>query len=343
MKTAIVFGGVSYEHEISIVSAIVLKKVLTCEVNFIYIDKHHKFYEIDSKNMRADYFSDGEYKKASNISIDNGGFFQKGMFGSKKVEFDVAINLIHGADGEDGTLAGLFDFFDIKYIGPRLSGSVLSFDKLWTKSLARQMGVKALDFEVVSKKDRDISLAFPFIVKPLRLGSSLGVSVVKDKSELDYALDTAFELDEYALIEPFVENVKEYNLAGCKTKDGFCYSIVEEPQKEEVLDFEKKYLDFSRDKQVQEADISDEMKQSMKDTFAKIYDPIFCGALIRCDFFVIDNEIFLNEINPNPGSLANYLFEDFTKVIEDLSKNLPSKKNIPIEFGYIKSIKKAKG
>lgn len=343
MNIAVVFGGISYEHEISIVSAIALKDVLTYECTFIYVDKEHRFYLIDAKDMRGEYFTKGGYKKAPMLSLTNGGFVKSSFLGEKKVEFDLALNLIHGADGEDGTIAALFDFYDVRYIGPRVEGSVLSFSKLLTKHLASQVGVDTLPYELISKDNTDVKMPYPYIVKPLNLGSSLGISVVETAAQKEYALDCAFEYDKYALIEPFHKNIKEYNLAGCKANDGFIFSIIEEPTKKDLLSFDEKYLSFSRTDTIKEAKIDESIKQLMQEAFKKIYDPYFLGALIRCDFFVMDGRVYLNEINPNPGSLANYLFEDFNQTIKELSENLPKKHSIKVELNYLNTIKKAKG
>ena len=189
----------------------------------------------------------------------------------------------------------------------------------------------------------NITIPYPIIIKPARLGSSIGVSIVKEESELDYALDVAFEFDSVVIVEPFLEGVKEYNLAGCYANGTMHYSIVEEPHKEEFLDFEKKYMDFSRSEQVLKADISPELETRLQAKFEKVYKGLFEGALIRCDFFLHNNEILLNEINPIPGSMANYLFEDFCATIEMLSQSLPHAKRPKISYDYIHSISKAKG
>ncbi|WP_200764060.1 D-alanine--D-alanine ligase [Nitrosophilus alvini] len=344
MKIAIVFGGQSFEHEISIVSAIALKDIIKeNELQFIFLDAGREFYLIPESEMKSKLFSSKDYKKYPNLFLKNGGFYQKGLLKEKKVEADVVLNLVHGGDGEDGKLASLFEFFSIPYIGPRIEGSVISFNKLFTKMFAKEKGVKILPYQLISKNgERKIEFDLPVIIKPLRLGSSIGVSVVKDEKGLDFALDVAFEFDEEVLVEPFIEGVKEYNLAGCKGED-FLFSMVEEPQKAEFLDFEKKYLDFARTKQVLKADIAQSLEDELKKVFKKIYLPLFEGALIRCDFFVIDNEVYLNEINPIPGSMANYLFEDFENVILNLAQNLPKQKNIEVEYRYIHTIQKAKG
>ena len=344
MNMTILFGGISFEHEISIVSAISLKEKLTDKVlSFIFLDKHRGFYLIEPQNMKAKYFSSGEYLKASKISISNGGFFQKGLLKEKQVPVGTVLNLVHGGDGEDGKLASMLEFFAIPFIGPRREASVLSYNKLFTKMYAKELGVNVVDYQLLRKGENvSICFAYPIIVKPLRLGSSIGVSIVRSKDELAYALDVAFEFDTEVLVERFIEGVKEYNLAGCKL-DVFQYSIVEEPQKEEFLDFEKKYMDFSRTEQVSHASIDVSLIEKMEESFKMIYNTLFEGALIRCDFFVIDDEVYLNEVNPIPGSMSNYLFEDFGRVLTSLSSHLPRVKEANISYDYIHSINSAKG
>ena len=344
MNIAILFGGSSFEHEISIVSAITMKKVLKkSTLTYIFVSSDRKFYLIDTEKINSKLFSSGEYKKSKELTLKQNGFFIDGMFGSKSVTFDVALNLIHGRDGEDGKISSMMEFFNIPFISPRMEASALSYNKLYTKFLAESLGVKTVAYEHLSKNDeRKITMDYPVIIKPVRLGSSIGVSIVKEASELDYALDVAFEFDNDVIVEPFIQGVKEFNQAGSYT-NAWELSIVEEPQKEEFLDFEKKYMDFSRDSQVLSADITDTLKEKIQESFKKIYDPLFRGSVIRCDFFVVDNEVLLNEINPIPGSMANYLFEDFEDMIERLSKSLPTEQKITVDYQYIHSIQSAKG
>ena len=344
MKLTILFGGASFEHEISIVSAITLKNKLSgFDLSFIFCNQDHTFYLVESAKMKATTFSKGEYKKMPKLSLINGAFLQKGMFGSIEHN-ETILNLIHGADGEDGSIAALLDFFSIKYIGPRIDASVFSYDKRYTKWLCNARGVKCLKHEELSVKEHNnIKTSYPIIVKPSHLGSSIGVSIVKDESELDYALDSAFEFDNSVIVEPFLHKVKEYNLAGYWADGKINYSIVEEPHKEEFLDFEKKYMDFSRSEQVLKAEISKELELKLKANFEKIYKNLFEGALIRCDFFVVEGEVYLNEINPIPGSMANYLFENFETSLELLANSLPHAKRAKVNYEYIHSISKAKG
>ena len=344
MNIAILFGGSSFEHEISIVSAITMKKVLKkSTLTYIFVSPDREFYLVETDKINSKVFSSGEYKKGKQLTLKQGGFFSEGMFGSKQIEFDVALNLIHGRDGEDGKMSSMMTFFAIPFISPRTEASAMSYNKLYTKFLAENLGVKTVPYEHLSKNgERTISMGYPVIIKPVRLGSSIGVSIVKEASELDYALDVAFEFDSDVIVEPFIQGVKEFNQAGTYTND-WELSIVEEPQKEEFLDFEKKYMDFSRDSQVLSADISDGLKEKIQDAFKILYDPLFKGSIIRCDFFVVDDEVLLNEINPIPGSMANYLFPDFEAMVNRLSKHLPKEQKITVDYTYIHSIQSAKG
>lgn len=344
MKYAILFGGNSYEHEISIVSAVVLKKVLKADLIFIFCDENREFYEIPNEKLNAKTFSSKAFEKEKKLFLKQGGFYLKSFFGESKLEFDCVINLIHGRDGEDGKIAALFEFYGIKFIGPRLEASVLSFNKEYTKLYAKSVGVKTLAYTMIRNDEKkDLTPTFPCILKPARLGSSIGISVAKDSKEFEYAKDVGFEFDKDILIEEFKSDIKEYNLAGCMIKDEFIFSIIEEPKKKEFLDFEQKYLSFSGNNELVEANLSENLKEKLKESFKRIYNPLFKGALIRCDFFVLDDEVYINEINPNPGSLAHYLFKDFNEIIQKLSQDVKNEKKISINYNFLHSINGQKG
>jgi len=343
MKFAIIFGGNSYEHEISIVSAITLKdKIKNHEISFIYIDQHRDIYLINAENMKSKYFASGEYKKAQRIEFAKNGFkYTKGMLKKEiHLEFDAVINLIHGKDGEDGKLPAIFEFYNIKAVTPSVEASVLSYNKVLTKSYAKQNGVDVIDYEIIEKPSTKFD--FPVIIKPARLGSSIGVSVAKTQEELEYAFDVAKEFDSLIIAEPFIEGIEEYNLAGCFAEGEYIFSKIEKVEKSDFLDFEKKYMDFSR-KNVMLSEIDDETAVALKEAFIKIYNTEFKNALIRCDFFIKDKKVYLNEINPIPGSMANYLFEDFEDVLAKLASSLQSEKHVSVNFEYINKIQMAKG
>jgi len=345
MNLIILFGGSSYEHEISIVSAITLKdKIKKHNLKFIFVDKEREFYLIDSKNMKSKYFSTYQYKKSKKVELSKGGFKYKKIMGLTNLE-GIVLNLIHGRDGEDGKIAGIMQFFGIKTITPNLEASVISYNKLLTKLYAKQIGITVLEYKYYKKNDNiDLKeIKFPVIIKPIRLGSSIGVSIANNKDEFKYALDVAFEFDNEIIIEPFFEGINEYNLAGCRvTQDKIEFSQVEKVAKNKFLSYDDKYCDFSR-KELKQETCSTILERRIKEKFEKIYGNLFNEALIRCDFFEIDGVIYLNEINPIPGSLANYLFDNFDKVIEKLSNSLVYEKNINIDYNYINKIQMAKG
>ncbi len=343
MKQAIIFGGKSFEHEISIVSAITVSQKIDTIDTFVFLDDKHRFFLIPKEKMNAQTFSSKAFEKEKELVPVDGGFATKGLF-KKELKGYSFINMVHGGDGEDGVLASLFKFYNIDFIGPRTAASVVSFDKYLTKLYAQGLGVKVVDYYLLSRDEKPaIPFDYPVIIKPLTLGSSIGVSIVKEPSELSYALDTAFEYDEKVLIEPFIDGVAEYNLAGTYVDGAWKLSMIEEPQKESFLDFDKKYLDFSRTEGANKAEILDKISTDIEETFKKLYGHYFKGAIIRCDFFVIDGAVYLNEINPIPGSLANYLFEDFPAVVGEVFKDLPVSRDIRVNYRYIDKIHAAKG
>lgn len=345
MKIAIVFGGISFEHEISIVSSIAMKDVLKNELVYLFLDSSRELYHIPTDVIKSKLFSSGEYKKFDKVYFKKGGFFKKGGLLSKEktVDYDVVLNLSHGGDGEDGILSSVLDFYGIPFIAPRTEACVVSSNKFLTKGYASSVDVKTIDYKYYTQGEKVEVSQFPVILKPVKLGSSIGVSIVKSQEELEYALDVAYEFDNAIIIEPFISGVKEYNLAGTRINGEFKFSIIEEPQKAEFLDFDKKYLDFSRTSKAMEVDLGAELNAKVKEAFKRIYNNLFEGSIIRCDFFVVDNEVYLNEINSIPGSMANYLFEDFNSLFEDLAKNLPRKKHIPITYEYVNKIHSSKG
>jgi len=345
MRVAIIFGGQSYEHEISIVSAIAMKDVLENDLIYFYIDGSRDIYEIPASMMQSKLFSSKEYKKYPKVYFKKEGFYKEsGLLKTKQnIDFEVVLNLSHGGDGEDGIISSLLDFYNIPFVGPRTEACVVSSNKFITKGYARNVEVNVLPYEYYTKSDKIKIDMFPVIVKPARLGSSIGVAIVKTQEELDYALDVAFEFDNAIIIEPFISGVKEYNLAGTKIDGEFVFSIIEEPQKAEFLDFDKKYLDFSRTSKAKAVCLEERLNSDIKESFKRLYNSLFEGSIIRCDFFVIENKVYLNEINSIPGSMANYLFDDFRAIFTEVALNLPKNKVVPITYEYVNKIQASKG
>lgn len=356
MGYVLLFGGNSFEHEISIVSAISLKNELEI-AHFVFLDAGGGLFLIEPKNMKSSYFASGAYKRATRLGFAHGGFKKHSIFnailggifgesfGATIAKDCVVVNLIHGKSGEDGQIAGILDFFDIPFVGPRIEGCSVSFNKALTKIYAKARAVAVLDYKILRKNEKFAPKEsdLPLILKPARLGSSIGISIVKSLKDAPYALDCAFEYDDTIVLEGFCAGVEEYNLAGCAVGGEFIFSNIERVKKAEFLDFEKKYLDFSGVKKPKNAEIDEGLARKLKEAFKKIYTHTFEGALIRCDFFVLNNEVFLNEINPIPGSMASYLFDDFPAVLARLSSALPRAQKIKIQYKYIHKIQAQKG
>jgi len=340
MKGILLFGGSSFEHEISIVSAITLKERLKgWDLKYIFLDQNRKFFLINPKNLRSDHFSSGKYRREREVKPGPGGFYKFGLFGKQLVEGEVVINLIHGRDGEDGKISGLLEFYKIKAITPPVEGCAVSYNKFFTKFYAEGVGVPVIQF---ARAEEEPPFPLPVIIKPARLGSSIGVSVARTLEEYRYGVDTAREFDREIIVEPFLEGVEEYNLAGCQIGEKWIFSRIEKVEKGEFLDYNQKYLDFGR-KEVVLPPIDIRLEKELKELFKKIYSNYFTNALIRCDFFYYNGKLYLNEINPIPGSLAHYLFKDFPSVLEELAKNLVPESEIKIDYRYIHQIQSIKG
>ncbi|MFK5975505.1 MAG: hypothetical protein QM493_03250 [Sulfurovum sp.] len=159
MNITILFGGSSFEHEISIISAITMKEVLkNSNITYIFVSGDREFYLIPTDKINSKLFSSGEYKKCKKPTLKKGGFFVDGLLGSKKIESSVTLNLIHGRDGEDGKIASLMEFYNLPFISPRLEASSLSYNKLYTKFLAKRLGVKTVAYEYLNKESKKLQV-----------------------------------------------------------------------------------------------------------------------------------------------------------------------------------------
>ena len=190
-------------------------------------------YHIPTNIIKSKLFSTGEYKKFDKVFFQKGGFYKKGGLFSKDkdVDFDVVLNLSHGGDGEDGILSSVLDFYNIPFIAPRTEACVVSSNKFLTKGYATSVGVNTLDYKYFTKGEKVTVDSFPVILKPVKLGSSIGVSIVKTQEELEYALDVAYEFDNAVIIEPFISGVKEYNLAGTKVNGKLFFQLLKSHKK----------------------------------------------------------------------------------------------------------------
>ncbi len=338
MKNILVFfGGKSVEHDISIITGVLtlnsLDKTLYNPIP-IYINENGEWFT-GEELFNISNFKEKAFKKLKRTTLVSGSnaiyILKNNVLKNREVVYS-AINCLHGVNGEDGAIIGMLKMCNIPFSSPDLFGSSLSIDKDYTKlflsgiSVDKLSCVRILRKSFYEKKDSAIKLVerkfnYPVIVKPANLGSSIGISTAKDKKELLFALDNAFLYDDKVIVESELIKFKEINCAAYRANDKIIVSECEEPiTKNEILSFNDKYLGYKTGaNRKMPADISINIRDKIRQTTEKIYRKADFNGVIRIDYVISDEKIYVNEINTVPGSLAYYLFVD---TIKDFSKLL---------------------
>lgn len=304
---AIFFGGNSNEHEISVITGMLAANLLRgADVNVLPV-----YLTRDNVMMTGEMHAVTDFqtpsKKWKALRFCEGGL-ETGR--GKKFPIDVALNCCHGGAGEDGTLSALFRWHHIKSASPDEAVSSVFMDKTLTKFAARGLGLPVLDGVTVREGERpELPFAYPVIVKPARLGSSIGIKVAADEGELQAALTLAFSLDDAALIEPYVKEKRDLNCAACRIGGEIRLSDVEEVfSRDDILSFKEKYEESGEKRSRIPAEIPDEITKKVHLCTEKLYDGFRVTGVVRADFLLVDGEVYFNELNTVPGSLACYLF-----------------------------------
>lgn len=314
MKLGILFGGASYEHEISIITAYQLKKKIEhdFEIHLLYVSLDEKIYNADK--MKLNDFKLSQYKKLKKLKLE-------------KLNLDVIVGAMHGENGEDGLACAFARIHKIPYLGCDLFASSISLDKYRSYLYLAKNGikmVKTMEYTYEDYLKNKKILYMPCIIKPLYGGSSIGITIAKTKDELAEKLTESFAYSKKLIIEPYYENLEEFNLALNET---CCSELEQIHKKDDIFSFENKYNDSF--KVVHQSIIEHPKYEDFCKVARKIYSLLNAKGIIRIDFFLIDNEIYVNEINTTPGALAMYLFEDFSKVfLDSLKICLQEKKKI---------------
>lgn len=331
MKTvAVFFGGRSVEHDISVITGVLTLNSVNGEKYFslpVYVDSDGTWYTGDILRD-IDEFKNLDLKKLKKVTFVAGSNVLFEIKGRKLKEISrvsVAINCMHGERGEDGCLAGLLKTCDIAFASPDILCSAVSIDKRFTKIAMKGLRVKTLPCVTVkSVQDRgDIAkkIGFPVIVKPEYLGSSIGIATAENDEELVSALSYALRFGGSAVVEPCLKDFIEINCAAYADKNGkIKVSECERPiGRTEILSFNDKY---ESGKRIFPADIDKKISDKIKKITEKVYSELDAFGVIRIDYFVRGGEVFLNEINSVPGSLAYYLFGEtlgsFSVMLDDL-------------------------
>lgn len=341
MKTVLVFfGGESVEHDISIITGVMtLNSVDRTLYNAVpvYVSKCGEWFSgealFDLDNYKNLNFN--KLHKVCLLSGDNCLYKIKGKKLSKVTEVALAINCMHGERGEDGCLAGILNTCKIAFASPDMLPSSIAMDKVFTKVVAKALNISVLP-SVTVKSEEDVekvlkTLKFPLLVKPNRLGSSIGVNKAENEEDLIVAIKYALRFGESVIVEPLLQDFIEINCA-CykKADDEIKVSECERPiGSEKVLSFDDKYRSGKR---VFPADIDKKISEKIKKITKKIYLTLGFIGVIRVDYFVVKDRVYLNEINSVPGSLSYYLFVDTLKEFSTMISELL----ITAEKEYIK-------
>lgn len=325
-KIALLYGGVSVEHDISIITAIQTMKFLPAEYSYlpIYIDKEGLWWtgeNLENVDIYQNFRRFAKKKKQVSLVLGKDELLVKK--GGKFVHFcriSAVINCCHGHIGEDGCVQGVFDCCDIAQTSCDVTSSALCMDKVFMKDILfansitspKYFSMHKCEYEgAKEEKHKQIEkrLSFPVIVKPANLGSSIGISICQNLEELSDALELAFEFDIKVLVEEVVQNLREFNCACfCFRGEYITSSVNEVKNKTNIFTFEDKYLtEHSKNK-----DADKKFAKKVKTLTEKVYKLFDCKGIVRVDFLFDEEEkvLYVNEINSIPGSLAFYLFKD---------------------------------
>ena len=374
IKLGVFFGGRSVEHEVSIISAIQAINNLNKEkydVIPIYITRENEMY-VGEKIAKVE-----EYKNLKNLLSESQRVilvpnkdrvdivkYPLKKFGKNEYDYiDIAFPIVHGTNVEDGTLQGYFKTLGIPFVGPDVLSSAIGMDKYVMKTVLKDNNIPVLDClrfnmnEYTTNCDGIIkrveeNIDYPVIVKPINLGSSVGIKVAKNKEELQEAVDYAFQFAMNILIEKAITNLKEINCSVVGDYEEANASECEEPiSTDEILSYEDKYIGGSKKtgskgmaslQRKIPADISKETRDKIRKLAVDTFKVLGCNGVSRIDF-IMDyktNEIWVNEINTIPGSLSFYLWEPINvkyselldKVISSALKRDREEKSITYSF-----------
>ncbi len=379
IKLAVLFGGKSVEHEISIISALQAIRYLNPEkyqVIPVYITKGNEMY-YGEELCEISNFSNIKslIKKCSRVSfLASGGrtYLVKTnakLFEKKEIsEIDLAFPIVHGTNCEDGTLHGYLKMMNLPLVGCDITASAIGMDKYYMKTVFKDNGIPVLDCKCFTSKEFDTDsesvintietdIGYPVVVKPVNLGSSVGISKASDRYELEESVSNAFNFAQRILVEKAVENLKEVNCSVLGDVDDAKASECEEPvNSDKILSYEDKYTKGNKGEgkgtskvgskgmaNLQRkipAEISEEQRDEIRNLAVKAFKALGCNGIVRIDFMIDTNsgKIFLNEINTIPGSLSFYLWEPlgvgYTELLDKMIETALKRTREQAEISY---------
>lgn len=339
LKVGWFFGGRSVEHDISVITALQAYENLDkdkYEVIPVYVSKQGQFYSdprlLDIKNYKnIDQFLLSLTKVLPGTKNNQKGLVSTGMM-PKVQKLDIAFPIFHGSFGEDGCIQGLFEIYQLPYVGLNVTSSALCMDKILQKSIYQTLGLDLAKYtwflrnewlddskKVLSKIQKE--LKFPVFVKPATVGSSIGISKATNEDELAFKIEIASTYSDKILIEESLEDCIEVNCSALGYGTEIEVSVCEQPVKsKELLSFADKYQTGGKGSKgsgmaslsrIIPAPINDKLTKRIQQITEQVFRTIDGCGVIRIDFFVDPQKekIYINEINSPPGSLAFYLWE----------------------------------
>ena len=340
MKNVLVlFGGKSSEHDISLITANLCLNAIDEEEYKIFpilVNKNNEWFYV--KNFKNNIM--GEFKKEK-VFLNFGSnvlYLKKGLICKKLVDVDCAILCHHGLNGEDGTIQSVLKLCNIPFSSSGVLESAITMDKVIMKQLLKSNNFNVVNYYNFNKtefkenniniiKEISTKLGFPVIIKPANLGSSIGINIAKNKKELYDAINIALEFDNKILVEEAKTNFKEINCACLGVNNDILVSSLEEPINwKNFLTFKDKYenSNVKIKNKIYPAKVNKDIEKKIKETTKNIFKTFNLSGVVRIDYILTENDIFVNEINSIPGSLAYYLFEKegltFSDVINKLIK-----------------------
>jgi len=327
MRTvAVVFGGISNENEISVITGTMAANVLKSggdSVVPLYISQKGEFFTGEGL-LDITSFKDGKYADFPRAAVGVGGIFvlKKGGKFKKFIKVDVALNCCHGGLGEGGGVCGLFALNGIPVAGAGMFESAAFMDKYYTKLVLSSLGVLTAPYVYIRSEeqtDEAETLGYPLIVKPAKLGSSIGITLARSKEELISAVQTALVFDDGMIIEKYYSDRREINCAAYYTSGIVVTSECEEAVSGgDILSYDDKYAGGG--KSVLPADIPKAISEKIRAVTADVYARLNMRGIVRFDFILSGEEVILSEVNTVPGSLSYYLlssgFKNFYPVLQ---------------------------
>ncbi|HEX2621166.1 MAG TPA: D-alanine--D-alanine ligase family protein [Phototrophicaceae bacterium] len=335
---AVIFGGRSVEHDVSVVTGNQIMRAFDAErfeIVPIYITRDGRWFTGEALWELGNYKNEitshkGVEQVILSPSTNHHGLIINpvvGRFQKNTVQrIDVVFPAVHGSHGEDGTLQGLFELADIPYVGGGVLGSAIANDKVITKTILRQHNIPVVPdvmftrADWLEKPDELIqkiqnTLTYPLFVKPATLGSSIGVGRVNDETMLRTSIEVATRFDRRVLVESAVTDCFEINCAVMGNGNQIEPSVLEQPVSwEQFLTYEEKYMrgneGMKSAQRLIPAPINPELTTLIKNYAVEAFKAIDGRGTARIDFLVRGNEVYLNEINTMPGSLAFYLWHE---------------------------------